>query len=202
MRGVLLDMEGRMSLRMSSRTEMASSTVTLKPSFSPRWSEMKKEATSRVKKNRIGNRKLITWRSGLLFMVNWEDRFKGQKLLTDISRVKTPLQVSGIEKYKNVYACIYLLCTFSVHLSAFSWYLSPICVSPSVAYSVYELIPLFVFMGEIVAVDRQLKELPVSLSLHHLSGKLSGSRWVGERKEMNFIDCGERREGDFEIKWI
>jgi hypothetical protein len=32
MRGVRLDMEGRISLRMSSSTEMASSTVTLKPS--------------------------------------------------------------------------------------------------------------------------------------------------------------------------
>lgn len=70
MSGVLLDMEGRMSFRMSSRTEMASSTVTLKPSFSPRWSAMKKEARSRIRKNRMGNRKLVTWRRGLLFMVN------------------------------------------------------------------------------------------------------------------------------------
>lgn len=60
MRGVLLDMEGRMSFRMSSRTEMASSTVTLKPSFSPRWSAMKKEAMSRVRKNAMGSKKLMT----------------------------------------------------------------------------------------------------------------------------------------------
>lgn len=39
--GVLLDMDGRMSFRMSSSTEMARSTVTLKPSFSPRWSAIK-----------------------------------------------------------------------------------------------------------------------------------------------------------------
>lgn len=77
MSGVLLDMEGRMSFRMSSRTEIASRTVTLKPSFSPRWSAMKKEARSRVRKNKMGNRKLITWRSGLLFMLNWENRFSG-----------------------------------------------------------------------------------------------------------------------------
>lgn len=70
MSGVLLDMAGRMSFRMSSSTEMASSTVTLKPNFSPLWSAMKKEARSRVRKNRIGNRKLMTWRRGLLLMVN------------------------------------------------------------------------------------------------------------------------------------
>lgn len=77
MSGVLLDMEGRMSFRMSSRTEIASRTVTLKPSFSPRWSAMKKEARSRVRKNKMGNRKLMTWRSGLLFMLNWENGFNG-----------------------------------------------------------------------------------------------------------------------------
>lgn len=70
MSGVLLDMEGRMSFRMSSSTEMASSTVTLKPSFSPRWSAMKNEAISRHRKNRMGSRKLMTWRRGLLFIVN------------------------------------------------------------------------------------------------------------------------------------
>lgn len=70
MSGVLLDMAGRMSFRMSSSTEMASSTVTLKPNFSPLWSAMKKEARSRVRKNRIGNKKLMTWRRGLLLMVN------------------------------------------------------------------------------------------------------------------------------------
>lgn len=69
MSGVLLDMAGRMSFRMSSSTEMASNTVTLKPNFSPRWSAMKKEARSRLRKNRTGNRKLITWRRGLLLMV-------------------------------------------------------------------------------------------------------------------------------------
>lgn len=60
MSGVLLDMHGRMSFRISSRTEMANSTVTLKPNFSPLQSEIKKEARSRLRKKRIGNRKLMT----------------------------------------------------------------------------------------------------------------------------------------------
>lgn len=70
-RGVSLDMAGRISLRMSNSTEMASRMVTLKPSFSLRWSEMKKEERSRVRKKRMGSRKLMTWSRGLLFMVNW-----------------------------------------------------------------------------------------------------------------------------------
>lgn len=55
-----MDMHGRMSFRISSRTEMANSTVTLKPNFSPLQSEIKKEARSRLRKKRIGNRKLMT----------------------------------------------------------------------------------------------------------------------------------------------
>ena len=58
MMGILLDVAGRMSLRMSCKTVMASKTVTLKPSFSPPLSEMRKEAMSRPRKNKTGNRKL------------------------------------------------------------------------------------------------------------------------------------------------
>lgn len=62
-------------------------------------------------------------------------------------------------------------------------------------YSVYELFPLSLIEAEIVVGDSNLEEFPLSLSLHHLSGKLSGSRRVGVRKETNLINWGER-EGE------
>lgn len=73
-------------------------------------------------------------------------------------------------------------------------------VSRCVAYSVYDLSPLPVREGEIVAGDGQMQELPVSLSPHHLSGKLRGPRRVGVRQEHDFIHWGERRERNSEIR--
>ena len=55
--GALSDEEGRISLRISCITVTASSTVTLKPSFSPPLSEIIKEAKSRQKKSRMGSKK-------------------------------------------------------------------------------------------------------------------------------------------------
>lgn len=46
--GRLSSVEGRMSFRISSKTEMDNRMVILKPSFSPRASLMKKEAKSRT----------------------------------------------------------------------------------------------------------------------------------------------------------
>lgn len=46
--GSLSSVDGRMSLRISSKTEMDNSMVILKPSFSPLASLMKKEAKSRT----------------------------------------------------------------------------------------------------------------------------------------------------------
>lgn len=46
--GRLSSVDGRMSFRINSRTEMDNSMVILKPSFSPRASLMKKEAKSRT----------------------------------------------------------------------------------------------------------------------------------------------------------
>lgn len=57
--GILSEEEGRISLRISCITVTASSTVTLKLSFSPPLSEMRKEAKSRHRKKRTGNRKLM-----------------------------------------------------------------------------------------------------------------------------------------------
>ncbi|TNN52700.1 hypothetical protein EYF80_037080 [Liparis tanakae] len=53
-----------MSLRISCITVTASSTVTLKLSFSPPLTGMRKEAKSRHKKNMIGSKKFaISWSS-------------------------------------------------------------------------------------------------------------------------------------------
>lgn len=46
--GRLSSVDGRMSFRINSKTEMDNSMVILKPSFSPRASLMKKEAKSRT----------------------------------------------------------------------------------------------------------------------------------------------------------
>ncbi len=64
-RGHLWDLEGRMSFRMSRSTEIPSSTVTLKHSFSP-LSGMKKEARSKMRKNNIGSWKLMKCIRGIL----------------------------------------------------------------------------------------------------------------------------------------
>ena len=69
MSGILLDVEGSMSLRMSCSTVTESITVTLKLSFSPLFSEMNREATSRHMKNQMGNRRLTTYNTGLLLIV-------------------------------------------------------------------------------------------------------------------------------------
>lgn len=55
-----------MSLRINNRTEMDKSMVTLKPSFSPLASLMKKEAKSNTRKKAIGTTRLIIYNSGLL----------------------------------------------------------------------------------------------------------------------------------------
>lgn len=38
-------------------------------------------------------------------------------------------------------------------------------------------------IGEILAGDREVEELPLSLRLYHLAGELRGPRRVGERDE-------------------
>lgn len=58
-----------MSFRISSKTEMAKRTVTLKPNFSPLSSSIKKDARSRARKYKIGSRKMTTYSRGLLLMV-------------------------------------------------------------------------------------------------------------------------------------
>lgn len=67
--GMSLAVDGSLSLRMSSNTEMDSSKVTLKPSFSDTDAFMKNEATSRTRKQNTGTIKLTTYRRGLLLMV-------------------------------------------------------------------------------------------------------------------------------------
>ena len=57
MMGILLEVAGRISLRISCKTVTASSTVILKLSFVPP-SEIRKDAMSRHRKNKTGNRKL------------------------------------------------------------------------------------------------------------------------------------------------
>lgn len=58
--GILFDDAGRISLRISCNTVTASRTVTLKLSFSPPLSEIRKEAKSKDKKKRTGSKKLTT----------------------------------------------------------------------------------------------------------------------------------------------
>lgn len=60
MSGILFDEAGRISFRISCNTVTASSTVTLKLSFSPPLSEIRKDDKSRHKKNKTGSRKLTT----------------------------------------------------------------------------------------------------------------------------------------------
>lgn len=55
-------------------------------------------------------------------------------------------------------------------------------------YSVHELFPRPVIIGDIAAGDGEVEELPLSLRLYHLAGKLRGSRRVGERDEPEFAD--------------
>lgn len=55
-------------------------------------------------------------------------------------------------------------------------------------YSVHELFPRPVMKGEIVGGDGDVEELPLSLRLYHLAGKLRGPRRVGDRDEPEFID--------------
>ncbi|MED6285283.1 hypothetical protein CHARACLAT_027747 [Characodon lateralis] len=52
------DEEGKISLRISCMTVTASSIVTLKPTFSPPVSGMRKENISRHKRKSIGSKKL------------------------------------------------------------------------------------------------------------------------------------------------
>lgn len=58
--GRLSSVDGRMSFRMSRRTEMDSRMVILKPSFSPLLSLMKKEARSRTSRYKRGTMKMTT----------------------------------------------------------------------------------------------------------------------------------------------
>lgn len=58
MSGIRSDDEGRISFRRSCITVTAKSTVTLKLSFSPSRSEIKKDAMSRLRRNRMGSKKL------------------------------------------------------------------------------------------------------------------------------------------------
>lgn len=58
MSGIWSDDEGRISFRRSCITVTASSTVTLKLSFSPSRSEIKKDEMSRLRRNRMGSKKL------------------------------------------------------------------------------------------------------------------------------------------------
>lgn len=71
MRGMELEEEGRISLRMSCSTVTANMTVTLKLSFSPPESEIKKEAKSSARKNSTGSKKLMMYRMGFLRMLIW-----------------------------------------------------------------------------------------------------------------------------------
>lgn len=56
------------------------------------------------------------------------------------------------------------------------------------SYSVHELFPRPVMIGEILAGDGEVEELPLSLRLYHLTGELRGPRRVGERDEPEFTD--------------
>ncbi len=57
--GILSAVEGRVSLRISSITEIDSSKVTLKLSLSASFASMKKDVTSSTRKKNIGSMKLM-----------------------------------------------------------------------------------------------------------------------------------------------
>lgn len=65
---MLSDEAGSISFKISCITVTVSSTVTLKLSFSPPLSEIKKDDKSRHKKKKMGSKKFIMYRADLLFM--------------------------------------------------------------------------------------------------------------------------------------
>lgn len=67
--GRLFSVEGNMSWRISSKTEMDRSIVTLKLSFSPLASLMKNEAKSRMRKKKSGTIRFMTYSIGFLSIV-------------------------------------------------------------------------------------------------------------------------------------
>ena len=92
----------------------------------------------------------------------------------------------NIEILPHVVRCIKvsaLLC-FSMHTFKFFLYFVTRLFD---AYSIYELLPQSVMVGEVGAGHGQLEELPLPLRLHHLSGELRGPRRVGESVELDFI---------------
>lgn len=67
--GRLFSVEGNMSWRISSKTEMDRSIVTLKLSFSPLASLMKNDAKSRIRKKKSGTIRFMTYSIGFLSIV-------------------------------------------------------------------------------------------------------------------------------------